>query len=60
MSLHQVILLDQRLLTRVLYEHFSGVTSGLRLKRFFFHRLSTATIYEFEHVSNVANSYWAY
>jgi hypothetical protein len=58
MSLHRVILLDQRLrLTRVLYGHFSGATSGERAKRFFLHRLSTATIYAFEQVSNVANSY---
>jgi hypothetical protein len=61
MSLHRVILLDQRLrLTLVLYGHFSGATSGQRAKRFFLHRLSTATIYAFEQVSNVANSYLAY
>jgi hypothetical protein len=56
-----VILLDQRLrLTRVLYVHFSGASSGQRSKRFFLHRLSAATIYAFEQVSNVANLYLAY
>jgi hypothetical protein len=61
MSLHRVILPDQRLrLTRVLYEHFSDASSGQRAKRIFLHRLSTATIYAFDKVSNVANSYLAY
>jgi hypothetical protein len=60
-SLHRGILLDQRLrLPRVLYGHFSGASSGQRAKRFFLHRLSTATINAFEQVSNVANSYLAY
>jgi hypothetical protein len=56
-ELHRVILLYQRLrLTRVLRGPFSGAACGQRAKRFFLHRLSTATIYAFEQVSNVANS----
>jgi hypothetical protein len=39
MSLHRVILLDQRFrLTRFLYGHFSGAASGQRAKQFFLHR----------------------
>jgi hypothetical protein len=61
MSLHRAILLDQRLrLTHVSYGHFSGASSGQRSKRLFLRRLSTATIYAFEQVSNVANWYLAY